>query len=212
MRSARRECSSEANVTADFAEAARPLTRLVPVARWRTDRCIAAPRASIAAMGETPVQARPGEALVWTDGACRGNPGPGGWAAIVVPAGGGEAVELAGSAAHTTNNRMEFTAAIEGLRGLPAGSHACVVTDSLLLLKSMTLWVAGWKRRGWRTAGGAAVKNRDLIEALESELARHAAVRWHWVRGHETGAAHAHKALNDRADRLAVAASHAVAG
>ena len=163
-------------------------------------------------MAETPVQARPGEALVWTDGACRRNPGPGGWAAIVVPPGGGEAVELTGSAAHTTNNRMEFTAAIEGLRRLPAGSHACVVTDSLLLLKSMTLWVAGWKRRGWRTAGGAPVKNRDLIEALESELARHAAVRWHWVRGHETGAAHAHKALNDRADRLAVAASHAVAG
>ena len=90
-------------------------------------------------MAETPVQARPGEALVWTDGACRRNPGPGGWAAIVVPPGGGEAVELTGSAAHTTNNRMEFTAAIEGLRGLPAGSHACVVTDSLLLLKSMTL-------------------------------------------------------------------------
>jgi ribonuclease HI len=161
-------------------------------------------------MAETQVQARPGEALVWTDGACRGNPGPGGWAAIVVPPGDAEAVELAGSASQTTNNRMEFTAAIEGLRRLPDGSHACVVTDSLLMLKSMTLWVNGWKRRGWKTAGGAPVKNRDLIEALEAEVARHAAVRWHWVRGHETGAAHAHKALNDRADRLAVAASHAV--
>src|SRR3954469_3492970 len=106
-------------------------------------------------MAETPVQARPGEALVWTDGACRGNPGPGGWAAIVVPPGDAEAVELAGSASQTTNNRMEFTAALEGLRRLPDGSHACVVTDSLLMLKSMTLWVNGWKRRGWKTAGGA---------------------------------------------------------
>ena len=160
---------------------------------------------------ETPVERRAGEALVWTDGACRGNPGPGGWAAIVVPADGGAPVELHGNARHTTNNRMEFTAAIEGLRALPAGSRACVVTDSLLMLKSMTLWIAGWRRRGWKTAGGAPVKNQDLVEALDAAVAGHAEIRWHWVRGHETGAAHAHKALNDRADRLAVAASHAVA-
>ena len=146
---------------------------------------------------------------MWTDGACRGNPGPGGWAAILVAPGAREPVELSGGERHTTNNRMEFTAAIEGLRALPAGSHVCVVTDSLLLLKSMTLWVDGWRRRGWKTAGGTPVKNRDLVEALDAELARHAHVRWHWVRGHETGPAHAHKALNDRADRLAVAASHA---
>jgi ribonuclease HI len=158
---------------------------------------------------ETPVRARAGEALVWTDGACRRNPGPGGWAAILVAPGAEAPVELSGGERHTTNNRMEFTAAIEGLRALPAGSDVCVVTDSLLMLKSMTLWVDGWRRRGWRTAGGAPVKNRDLVEALDTELARHARVRWHWVRGHETGAAHAHKALNDRADRLAVAASHA---
>jgi ribonuclease HI len=160
---------------------------------------------------EQPVRARSGEALVWTDGACRGNPGPGGWAAIVVPPGGGAPVELYGGAPHTTNNRMEFTAAIEGLAALPAGSRACVVTDSLLMLKSMTLWIAGWRRRGWRTAAGQPVKNQDLVEALDAAVARHAEVRWHWVRGHETGAAHAHKALNDRADRLSVAASHAVA-
>ena len=157
---------------------------------------------------ETPGEAREGEVLVWTDGACRGNPGPGGWAAILVTA--GEApLELSGGAAHTTNNRMEYTAALEGLRALPAGSRACVVTDSRLMLDSMTKWIAGWKRRGWRTAGGEPVKNQDLVQALDAEIARHAAVRWHWVRGHETGAAHAHKALNDRADRLAVAASHA---
>jgi ribonuclease HI len=158
---------------------------------------------------ETPVQQRDGEFLVWTDGACRGNPGPGGWAAIVVGPGGADPLELSGGSSHSTNNRMEYTAALEGLRSLPAGSHVCIVTDSRLMLDSMTKWIAGWKRRGWRTTGGDPVKNRDLVMALEAEIARHAAVRWHWVRGHETGAAHAHKVLNDRADRLAVAASQA---
>jgi ribonuclease HI len=106
---------------------------------------------------------------------------------------------------------MEYTAAIEGLRSLPPGSTACVVTDSTLMLDSMTKWIKGWKRRGWKTAAGKPVKNQDLVLALEAEIGRHAQVRWHWVRGHETGAAHAHKALNDRADQLAVAASHAAA-
>jgi len=160
---------------------------------------------------EIPVEARSGEALVWTDGACRRNPGPGGWAAIVVPPDGGAPVELHGGHPDTTNNRMEFTAAIEGLRSLPAGSRACVVTDSTLMLDSMTKWIKGWKRRGWKTAAGKPVKNQDLVLALEAEIGRHARVRWHWVKGHETGAAHAHKALNDRADQLAVAASHAAA-
>src|SRR4051812_43616514 len=158
---------------------------------------------------ETPAEARPGEALVWTDGACRGNPGPGGWAAIVVPPDGGEAIEISGGAPYTTNNRMEYTAALEGLRSLAPGSSACIVTDSTLMLDSMTKWINGWKRRGWRTAGGDPVKNQDLVMALEAEIARHAAVRWHWVRGHEPGAEHAHKPLNDRAARLAVAAAAA---
>ena len=160
---------------------------------------------------ETPVEQHPGEVLVWTDGACRRNPGPGGWAAIVVPVRGGEPLELSGSAAYTTNNRMEYTAALEGLRALADRSRACIVTDSRLMLESMTKWIAGWKRRGWRTAARDPVKNQDLVMALEAEIARHAHVRWHWVRGHETGAAHAHKALNDRADRLAVAASRVAA-
>ena len=159
---------------------------------------------------EAPVEAREGEVLVWTDGACRGNPGPGGWAAIVVGA-GGEPLELSGGAAQTTNNRMEYTAALEGLRALPDGSRACIVTDSRLMLDSMTKWIAGWKRKGWQTAAGDSVKNQDLVRALDAEIGRHASVRWHWVRGHETGDQHAHKALNDRADRLAVAASHAAA-
>jgi ribonuclease HI len=160
---------------------------------------------------EIPVEAREGEALVWTDGACSGNPGPGGWAAIVVAPGGAETVELSGGAPHTTNNRMEYTAALEGLRSLPQSSRVCIVTDSLLMLKSMTIWIAGWKRRGWKTAGGEPVKNQDLLRALEQEIARHDAVRWHWVRGHEVGDAYAHKALNDRADRLAVAAAREAA-
>jgi ribonuclease HI len=157
-----------------------------------------------------PVQARPGEALVWTDGACRGNPGPGGWAAIVIRPDHPEPLELCGGEPHSTNNRMEYTAALEGLRALPPGSRACIVTDSTLMLDSMTKWINGWKRRGWKTAAGDPVKNQDLVRALEQEISRHESVRWHWVRGHETGAAHEHKALNDRADRLAVAASHAV--
>ena len=146
--------------------------------------------------------------LVWTDGACRGNPGPGGWAAIVVE-GGAEPVELSGGAAQTTNNRMEYTAALEGLRALPDGSRACIVTDSCLMLDSMTKWIHGWKRKGWKTAGGDPVKNQDLVRALEAEIARHELVRWHWVRGHEAGVAY--NVLNDRAYRLAVAASHAAA-
>jgi ribonuclease HI len=160
---------------------------------------------------EIPVEAREGEALVWTDGACSGNPGPGGWAAIVVRPEGGEPVELSGGEPHTTNNRMEYMAALEGLRSLPPGSRACIVTDSRLMLDSMTKWIHGWKRKGWKTSGGDPVKNQDLVRALEEEIGRHATVRWHWVRGHEVGDQHAHKALNDRADRLAVAAARSAA-
>lgn len=148
---------------------------------------------------------------MWTDGACSGNPGPGGWAAIVVAAPGAEGVELSGGDPHTTNNRMEYTAAIEGLRTLPDGTPACVVTDSRLMLDSMTKWLPGWRRKGFKTASGQPVKNQDLIEALDAEIARLGDVRWHWVKGHETGDAHAHKALNDRADRLAVAAARRAA-
>jgi ribonuclease HI len=155
---------------------------------------------------EVPLEHRPGEVLVWTDGACKGNPGPGGWAAILVAHGAGEPVELSGGAPQTTNNRMEYTAALEGLRALPAGSSACIVTDSRLMLDSMTKWIAGWKRKGWKTAGGEPVKNQDLVRALDAEIARHATVRWHWVRGH------AATELNERADVLAVAAAAAAAG
>jgi ribonuclease HI len=119
---------------------------------------------------------------LWTDGACSGNPGPGGWAAIVVS--GGDTVELSGGEAHTTNNRMEYTAALEGLRSLPPDSHACIVTDSRLMLDSMTKWLHGWKRRGWKTQEGNPVSNRDLWERLETAMARRK-VRWPEVKGRE---------------------------
>ena len=107
---------------------------------------------------------------------------------------------------------MELTAALEGLRSLPDGADATVVTDSQLMLNSMTVWLPGWKKKGWKTAAGKPVKNQDLLEALEAEVNRLGSVRWHWVRGHETGAKHEHKALNDRADQLAVAAAAALRG
>lgn len=154
--------------------------------------------------GDLP-QAGPGEVLVWTDGACQGNPGPGGWAALVVDAAAPRPLEVSGGLPHTTNNIMEMTAALEGMRVLPDGSQACVVTDSRYLHDGMTSWMAGWKKRGWRTAGGDPVKNRELWLALETEAARHLRVRWHWVRGHVG------TALNERADELAVAAAAAAA-
>ena len=158
---------------------------------------------------DSPVEVQPGEAVIWTDGACSGNPGPGGWAAIVIPEAGADPIELSGGEKLTTNNRMELSAALEGLRSLPDGSTVVVVTDSRLMIDSMTKWLAGWKRKGWKTAAGQPVKNQDLLTALDAEVKRHASVRWHWVRGHETGAAFGYKALNDRADQLAVAAAAA---
>ena len=161
---------------------------------------------------EVPLETREGEYLLWTDGACSGNPGPGGWAAIDVPPDGSAPIERSGGAAQTTNNRMEYSAAIEGLKAIPAGSQVCIVTDSRLMIDSMTKWLPGWKKKGWKTAGGQPVKNQDLVKALEAEIERHDAVRWHWVKGHETGKGNEHKALNDRADQLAVAAAQAAAG
>jgi len=150
--------------------------------------------------GTLPVP-RPGEVLLWTDGACQGNPGPGGWAAILVDDAQNVIGERSGGLPQTTNNVMEMTAALEGMRALPPGSAVVVVTDSRYLLDGMTSWMAGWKQRGWRTAGGDPVKNRQLWVDLEAETQRHASVRWHWVKGHVGNA------LNERADELAVAAA-----
>ena len=122
------------------------------------------PPARRAASRRRPSEARLGEVLVWTDGACPATPARAAGRRSSCPADGAEPVELSGGEAHTTNNRMEYTAALEGLRSLPAGSRACIVTDSRLMLDSMTKWIAGWKRKGWKTAGGDPVKNQDLVQ------------------------------------------------
>jgi ribonuclease HI len=131
--------------------------------------------------------------VAYTDGACSGNPGPGGWAAVIVN--DGEREEISGGAPATTNNRMELTAVIEALRRVPAGAPVTVVTDSQYVLKGMTSWVAGWRKRGWRTATGGPVLNQDLWEALAALVGSR--VTWEWVRGHS-----GHRE-NERVDELA---------
>jgi ribonuclease HI len=130
----------------------------------------------------------------WTDGACRGNPGPGGWG-VLLRAGAHER-ELWGADAHTTNNRMELTAAISALESLKRACTVDLYTDSQYVRGGITEWLAGWKRNGWRTAGKKPVKNQDLWQALDAAAARHD-IRWHWVKGHSG------HPENDRADALA---------
>lgn len=120
-------------------------------------------------------------ATIWTDGACLGNPGPGGWAAIVRTDDGER--ELAGYEPATTNNRMELRAAVEALRSLAEPTEVDLHTDSQYLRTGMAEWLARWKRNGWRTADRKPVKNVDLWQTLDGLAARHG-VRWHWVRGH----------------------------
>lgn len=131
---------------------------------------------------------------IFTDGACSGNPGPGGWGAILRS--GAHQKELKGGEALTTNNRMELTAAISALEALKKPCTVELHTDSEYLRNGITKWLAGWKRNGWRTADKKPVKNQDLWERLEAALEHHK-VRWHWVKGH---AGHPE---NERADELA---------
>ena len=138
------------------------------------------------------------KAFVYPDGACSGNPGPGGWGVVIKM--GSHATELSGGEAETTNNRMELMGAIAGLKALPTGSTAEVHTDSQYVQKGMSEWIAGWKRRGWRTGANEPVKNEDLWRQLDAAAGRHKQVTWHWVKGH---AGHPE---NERADQLACAA------
>jgi ribonuclease HI len=131
---------------------------------------------------------------IFTDGACSGNPGPGGWGVILRY--DGEEKELHGGEAATTNNRMELMAAIRALESLKRPVKARLHTDSQYVMKGITEWIHDWKRRGWRTADKKPVKNVDLWQRLEAALAQHD-VKWFWVRGH---AGHAE---NERADELA---------
>jgi ribonuclease HI len=121
------------------------------------------------------------EVLIYTDGACRGNPGPGGWAALLVA--GGQRKEVSGAEAATTNNRMELKAAIEGLRALKRRCAVQLYTDSKYVLQGITNWLPQWKARGWRTAAREPVKNQDLWEKLDAAAAAQD-IRWHWVKGH----------------------------
>ena len=140
---------------------------------------------------------------IHTDGACSGNPGPGGWGAIL--SAGGKVRELSGFEAETTNNRMELMAAIAALEALTKPCQVRLVTDSSYVKDGITKWIENWKRKGWRTADGKAVKNQDLWQRLEAALGQHK-VAWHWVRGHS-----GHPG-NERADELARAAIKAGRG
>jgi ribonuclease HI len=134
------------------------------------------------------------EVTIYTDGACSGNPGPGGWGAILIS--GEHRKELNGGEAETTNNRMELTAAIEALNALKRPCTVALYTDSVYVRDGITKWIHGWRRNGWRTADKKPVKNAELWQALEQALKRHM-VEWHWVKGH---AGHPE---NERADELA---------
>ncbi|WP_033964959.1 ribonuclease HI [Sphingomonas sp. Ant H11] len=129
-----------------------------------------------------------------TDGACKGNPGPGGWGALIRA--GGTEKELSGGEALTTNNRMELMAAIEGLNALKRPCHVMLSTDSRYVMDGLTKWIKGWQKNGWKTAARQPVKNADLWQALLDAAKPHR-VEWTWVKGH---AGHPD---NERADRLA---------
>ena len=134
------------------------------------------------------------EVTIYTDGACRGNPGPGGWGALLLA--GGTARELSGAVRETTNNRMELMAAISALEALTKPCTVELHTDSQYLHHGISDWIKAWKRNGWRTADRKPVKNADLWQRLDAAITRHE-VHWRWVRGH------AGHEMNERADRLA---------
>lgn len=121
------------------------------------------------------------EVTMYTDGGCRGNPGIGGWGAVITS--GPHEKKIYGSEAETTNNRMEMTAALEGLRTLKKPCKVTVYTDSVYLRDGITKWLAGWKRNNWKTAAKKPVKNQDIWQALDAEQSRHQ-VEWKWVKGH----------------------------
>ena len=131
---------------------------------------------------------------VFTDGACKGNPGPGGWGALLRFE--GHQREIFGGEPDTTNNRMELTAAIEALKALKEPCNVSLTTDSVYVRDGVTKWINQWRRNGWRTAAKKPVKNQDLWQALDAEVARNEVV-WHWVKGHSG------HPENEKADELA---------
>ncbi|MCC5866316.1 MAG: ribonuclease HI [Wenzhouxiangella sp.] len=141
------------------------------------------------------------EVRVWTDGACLGNPGPGGWGVLM--RWNGHERELSGGEADTTNNRMELMAAIQALEALKRPMSVELTTDSQYVRKGMLEWMANWKRNGWKTASKKPVKNAELWRRLDAACGRHQ-VRWHWVKGHSG------HPENERADELASMAAKAL--
>ena len=131
---------------------------------------------------------------IYTDGACRGNPGPGGWGALLIA--GRHRKTMHGGEHETTNNRMELTAAIEALNKLKRPSAVTLHTDSTYVMKGITEWMTNWKKRNWKTAGKKPVKNQDLWQALDEAVQRHE-ITWKWVKGHDGNPG------NEEADRLA---------
>ena len=144
-----------------------------------------------------------GKVEIWTDGACSGNPGPGGWGAVLRY--GKREREIHGGERRTTNNRMELTAAIEALEALRRPCEVRLTTDSKYLKDGISQWIHNWKRNGWRTAARKPVKNADLWQRLDRALAGHT-VEWHWTK------AHAGHPENERADRLARRGTEEAAG
>jgi ribonuclease HI len=134
------------------------------------------------------------DVVMYTDGACSGNPGPGGWGTVLLA--GEHRKELSGGEKETTNNRMEMMAVIKGAEALKRGCSVDIYTDSTYVMKGVTEWLSGWKQNGWRTAARQPVKNVDLWQRLEKALDRHE-VKWFWVRGHSGIPG------NERADELA---------
>jgi ribonuclease HI len=133
------------------------------------------------------------EAIIYTDGACKGNPGPGGWGVLMIA--GEHRRELCGGEKDTTNNRMELTAAIEALRALKRPTQVRLFTDSKYVMQGIETWIHGWKKNGWRTSDKKPVKNMDLWQALDALNAAHT-VQWRWVKGHSGDPG------NERADAL----------
>ena len=131
---------------------------------------------------------------IYTDGACSGNPGPGGWGVVIL--GNSEPKKLCGGEKQTTNNRMEMTAVIKALELFPDGQALILYTDSSYVKDGITKWIAGWKRNGWRTSQRKPVKNQDLWQAIDQQTAR-LEIDWRWVKGH------AGNPWNERADELA---------
>jgi ribonuclease HI len=135
-----------------------------------------------------------GKIEIWTDGACSGNPGPGGWGALIRE--DGRTREIKGGEAATTNNRMELLAAISALEALPPGAEADLYTDSQYLREGIMSWMKNWKKNGWRTSDKKPVKNQELWQRLDAAATLHK-VNWHWLRGHVG------HVQNERADELA---------